>query len=153
MPAVPAQASPATGHTHLLLYDGQCGLCSRLVPFVLMRDRRAVFRFARLQSDVGKAMVARSGGNADRLTTVYVVTKFETREARVLTKSAAALFVAGELGWPWGVTRFARVVPAVLLDRLYDLIAAIRYWVFGRREQCLAPRPEFRSRFLDEDSR
>ena len=153
MPAVPAQASPATSHTHLLLYDGHCGLCSRLVQFVLMRDRRGVFRFARLQGDVGKAMVARSGGTTDRLTTFYVVTRFETREARVLTKSTAALFVAGELGWPWGVTRIARLVPAVLLDRVYDLIAATRYRTFGRREQCLMPRPEFRSRFLDEDSR
>jgi hypothetical protein len=34
----------------ILLYDGVCGLCHRLVQFIIHRDRRAIFRFASLQS-------------------------------------------------------------------------------------------------------
>jgi predicted DCC family thiol-disulfide oxidoreductase YuxK len=41
------------------------------------------------------------------------------------------------------------VLPTALLDRLYDVVARNRYRVFGRYEQCLMPRPEYRDRFVD----
>jgi predicted DCC family thiol-disulfide oxidoreductase YuxK len=43
--------SRRTASVHpILLYDGVCGLCNRLVQFILRRDRSGVFRFASLQS-------------------------------------------------------------------------------------------------------
>ena len=42
-----------------------------------------------------------------------------------------------------------RVLPTAILDRVYDVVARSRYRVFGRYEQCLTPRPEFRSRFVE----
>ena len=94
-------------------------------------------------------MVARWGGDPEDLTSFYVVADFRTPEARVATKSDAALFVACELGWPWKLTRVAGVVPKALRDRLYDVIARSRYRVFGRYEQCLIPSEESRSRFVE----
>ena len=43
----------------------------------------------------------RFGGNPDELTSFYVVANFRTDRARLLSRGRAALFVAGELGWPW----------------------------------------------------
>jgi predicted DCC family thiol-disulfide oxidoreductase YuxK len=40
----------ATPANPVLLYDGVCGLCNRLVQFVLKKDRKAQFQFASLQS-------------------------------------------------------------------------------------------------------
>lgn len=94
-------------------------------------------------------MVARWGGDPEDLSSFYVVADFRTPEARVVTKSAAALFVAGELGWPWNLARVAGVLPSALRDRLYDFIAGSRYRVFGRYEQCLIPSEESRSRFVE----
>lgn len=94
-------------------------------------------------------MVERSGGNPDDLTTFYVCANFRTSDARVLIKSDAALFVARELNWPWKGLTAARIIPRALRDTLYDVIARSRYRLFGRYEQCLAPRPEFRGRFVD----
>jgi predicted DCC family thiol-disulfide oxidoreductase YuxK len=149
MPDAPPQ-DPSAGHgVHLILYDGVCGLCSRLLQFLLRHDHRRAFSFASLQSDTGKAIISRCGGNPDELTTFYVLADFRTPDARIFGKSAAALFVAGELGWPWKVLRLAGVLPSRLLDRVYDVIARSRYRVFGRYEQCLMPRPEFRSRFIE----
>jgi predicted DCC family thiol-disulfide oxidoreductase YuxK len=144
-----AQGRSETPGAHLVLFDGVCGLCTRLVQFVLRHDRRAVFNFASLQGSTGQEMVARSGGNPEELTSFYVLADFRTLDARVLTRSAAALFVAGELGWPWKALRVARVLPTALLDRLYDVVVRTRYRVFGRYEHCLMPRPEFRSRFIE----
>ena len=146
---LPKQDGPDAEGIHLVLYDGVCGLCSRLLRFVIRHDRRCVFRFASLQSVVGKAVVARSGGNPEDLTSFYVFANFRAPRGRVLTRSNAALFVAGELGWPWKALRVAGLLPAVLLDRAYDVIARLRYRLFGRHEQCETPPPEFRSRFID----
>ena len=144
-----AQPSSALTGTHLVLYDGVCGLCSRLLQFLLRHDRRQVFNFASLQSAVGRSMVERSGGNPDDLTTFYVVADYETAASRAFTRSDAALFVAGALGWPWTLVRLARLLPRALRDRAYDIVAASRYRMFGRYDQCLIPPPEFRRRFID----
>jgi predicted DCC family thiol-disulfide oxidoreductase YuxK len=144
-----AQSPSAAPGPHLVLYDGVCGLCSRLVQFLLQHDRGAVFSFASLQSPLGRATVAASGGNPADLDSFYVLTNFRTADARALTRSDAALFVAGQLGWPWKALQAARVLPKRLLDRTYDVVARYRYRVFGRYDQCQLPDPEFRSRFVE----
>ncbi len=145
--AAPQDPLRATGQ-HLLLFDGVCGLCSRLVQFVLARDQRRVFAFSALQSETGRAILERLGGDPGALTTFYVVADHRTAEARLMSRSRAALFLARELGWPWKAAGLARVLPPALLDAAYNLVARHRYRVFGRYEQCLMPRPEDRDRFV-----
>ena len=134
---------------HLLLYDGVCGLCSRLLQFVLRHDQRRVFRFASLQSEIGGAVVERSGGDPGELSTLYAVADYQSGRSRVFTRSDAVLFVASELGWPWTVARLARTLPRRLRDRAYDFVARHRYRVFGRHDSCPIPLSEFRARFID----
>ena len=134
---------------HLVLYDGVCGLCNRLLQFLLTHDRRAVFVFAPLQSAFGMSTVERFGGNPDELSTFFVVSNFRTDRARLVGRGQAALFVAGELGWPWKAAVLFRVIPPAMLDRMYDVIARNRYRLFGRFDRCLIPRPEYRRRFID----
>ena len=149
MPVSSTEATAGAEGAHLVLYDGVCGLCNHLLQFLLRHDRRAVFCFASLQSDIGRTMVSRYGGNPDDPTTFYVVADFRTAGARAIRKSDAAIFVAGQLGWPWKGLRGAGAVPASLRDGLYDLMARTRYRVFGRYEQCLLPSDEFRHRFVE----
>src|SRR4051812_42635627 len=130
------QRSKAEG-VHLLLYDGVCGLCNRLLQSVLRHDHRHVFTFASLQSPVGRSMVERNGGNPDELTSMYVIADYRTASARVFVRSDAALFVACALGWPWKAARLARFVPRRMRDRVYDIVARNRYRAFGRFDQCL----------------
>jgi predicted DCC family thiol-disulfide oxidoreductase YuxK len=143
------QEAPALEGRHLILFDGECGLCDRFVQFVLRHDRRGVFRFAPLQSGVGRAAVAQAGGDPNVLTTMYVVADFQGGGRRILTRSQAALFVAEQLGWPWRLALVARAVPRPLLDRIYNFVARSRYQVLGRLEHCMMPTPEFRQRFLE----
>ena len=136
---------------HLVLYDGVCGLCNRLLQFLFTHDRGAVFSFAPLQSATGRATVARSGGNPDELSSFYVVADFRTPHATVFTRSDAALFVAGKLPWPWKAVQAGVIVPKPVRDLLYNAIARSRYRIFGRYEQCVIPGPELRRRFVDEE--
>ena len=134
---------------HLLLYDGVCGLCDRLVQAVLARDRAEVFHFASLQSPAAKVVLERFGRNPDALNTLYVVVNYQSAAPRLLSKGNAALFVSDTLGWPWKAARLLGVLPRVVLDWGYDLVARHRYRVFGRFDQCVLPRPEHRDRFVD----
>ena len=143
------RSSAARLGDHLLLYDGVCGLCSRVLQFVLKHDRRGVFSFAALQGETGRNIVSRLGGNPDELTTFYVCANYRTASARVFARSDAAVFIAREIGWPWKAFGAAQVMPKVLRDAVYDLVARTRYQLFGRLEQCLVPAPEVRSRFID----
>jgi predicted DCC family thiol-disulfide oxidoreductase YuxK len=143
------QAPGGGSGQHLLLYDGVCGLCDRLVQFVLARDPGGVFDFAPLQSATGRAAVARDGGDPDVLTSFHVVRDYRTAGARSLVKGRAALFVARALGVPWSAAALLGVLPAPVLDWGYDLVARHRYRVFGRFDQCLLPRPDQRKRFVD----
>jgi predicted DCC family thiol-disulfide oxidoreductase YuxK len=131
-----------------VLYDGVCGLCNRLLQFLLTHDYRGVFAFASLQSRTGRTVVEHLGGDPTEPTSFYVLADYRTRHSRIVAKSQAALFVAGQLGWPWKAAVVARILPSALLDRAYNVVARNRYRVFGRFEQCLAPQPEFRDRFV-----
>jgi predicted DCC family thiol-disulfide oxidoreductase YuxK len=141
-------ASEAQG-AHLVLYDGVCGLCNRLLQFLFRHDHRAVFCFASLQSAIGRAMVTRFGGNPDDLDSFHVIADFRDPGARAMTKSDAAVFVASQLGWPWKGLSAARKMPAPFRNFVYDVIARTRYRIFGRYDQCVLPSEEFRSRFVE----
>jgi predicted DCC family thiol-disulfide oxidoreductase YuxK len=141
--------SPQPDAAHLVLYDGVCGLCNRLLQFMLRHDRRRVFVFAALQGAVGRSIVTRSGGTPTELTTFYVVTDYSGPNARLLTKSDAALFIATRLGWPWKAAGLLRAVPRVIRDGVYNVVARSRYRWFGRYDSCPLPSPESRGRFID----
>jgi predicted DCC family thiol-disulfide oxidoreductase YuxK len=53
-----------TDSNALILYDGVCGLCNRLVKFVLKRDSRDQFRFASLQSEFAGSILQRRGNES-----------------------------------------------------------------------------------------
>src|SRR4029077_20098595 len=79
---------------HLLLYDGECGLCHWIVRFVLARDRHGRFHFAALQSDAAARELAPLGGRPADLTTFYVIEDYRGPNPRLRSRGRAALVVA-----------------------------------------------------------
>jgi predicted DCC family thiol-disulfide oxidoreductase YuxK len=149
MPKLTAQASFPDRGEHLILYDGVCGLCNRLNQFVVVRDTRAAFDFASLQSSAGRSVLQRFGRATENLTMFYVVLNYRSESPVLLSKAHAVSFVIKTLraGGPW--LRVFRILPNALLDLGYDLIALTRYRLFGRSASCLMPSEEFRRRFID----
>jgi len=134
----------------IFLYDGVCGLCNRLVQFILHRDRNAIFHFASLQSPLAARILARHGANPIDLDTVYVVLNYDLPNERLLSRSGAVLFVLKQLGAPWRSASFLlQLLPTFLRNASYNAVARHRYRIFGRTETCILPRVEDQSRFLD----
>jgi predicted DCC family thiol-disulfide oxidoreductase YuxK len=131
----------------VLLYDGVCGLCNRLVQFVLKHDRKAQFHFASLQSAYAARILQRHNLDADDLDTVYLV---EESGARVSARSEAVISVLRELGGFWkAVADALRLFPKWLRDWGYDVVARNRYRIFGKYEICPLPEKKYQGRFLD----
>lgn len=131
----------------ILIYDGHCGLCHRAVRYVIDRDRQKRFRFAANTSKVGKRILTDLGLDAGHPPETMIVVVGRCYR----THSDAALEIANQLG---GVHRLAivgRIVPRVLRDVIYKCVAANRYRLFGRFDECRLPTASDRARFLDVD--
>ena len=133
----------------VLLYDGLCGFCDGAVQFILRHDRRGTLKFATLQSDFARAVVARHPEIADVDSLVLVERDGEADWENVYVRSEGALRVARYLGGWWHMTRVVAVAPRFLRDWAYDAFARVRYRVFGRHDTCPIPTPEQRARFID----
>ena len=134
----------------IILYDGVCGLCNRLVQFLLRHDKHGRLRFASLQSDFAAKVLNRHGIDAKDLDTLHVVEHYDEPVERVLQRSDAILRAGRELGGMWSVlATLGKVVPRPLRDLFYRLVARNRYRMFGKYETCMLPDPNQRSRFLD----
>lgn len=132
----------------VLLYDGVCGVCNGAVRTILRFDRHGTLRFAALDSDFARDVIARHPRLAGLDSVVFVRDPGGPTET-VSTDSAALLQVADYLGGYWKLATAARVIPAFVRDRLYAAFAAVRYHVGGKYDSCPIPSPEVRGRFLD----
>lgn len=128
----------------IIVFDAQCLLCSGWVRFLLKHDRRGVFRFASIQGEHGRALLARAGLRVDGLQTLLLVDGERTWQ-----HTGAILRVLHGLGWPWRLAWIGWVVPAPVRDAVYRLVARNRYRLFGRSEACMLPPEGAVGRFLD----
>ncbi|MCW5924659.1 MAG: thiol-disulfide oxidoreductase DCC family protein [Saprospiraceae bacterium] len=129
--------------TPILLFDGVCNLCNASVQWVLLRDHKAVFKFAALQSETGQALLRRFGLSDKNFDTVVLVDG-----ERIFTRSDAPLEIVRRLGGVWALLFAFKIVPRPIRNAVYDWVARNRYRWFGRREECMLPRPEWKDRFV-----
>lgn len=139
IPAAFAQVGP--GVRAIMVFDSHCVLCSGTVQWVIRHDPDGRVAFAGTESAAGARLYAVSGHDADA--TFLLVTR-----DRVRVRSDAGLAMLEVLGvWP-RLTAAGRLVPRVLRDGFYDVVARNRYRVFGRRTMCAVPETGVRARFL-----
>ncbi len=127
----------------ILIFDGDCVLCSANARFVLQHDKRGLFRLAAMQGEAGTALMRDAGIDAAHPDTIILLDG-----ARVRRESDAVIAIFEKLGWPWRVAGAARLIPARLRDAAYRWIARNRYRLFGRKDQCFVPRKEWEGRLL-----
>jgi predicted DCC family thiol-disulfide oxidoreductase YuxK len=130
--------------THLLLFDGVCNLCDRSVQFILQHDPRGLIHFCSIQSETGSRLYRAQGLDPENPTAMLLLTP-----AGTFTESDAAIEIGRLLGGRLRCALLLKVIPKSLRDRAYRFIARNRYRWFGRKDQCMMPRPEWRQRFVE----
>lgn len=127
----------------LILFDGDCVLCSRGAYFVHRHDPAQRFKFVAIQSTYGRALAQRFGIDPDAPQTNLAVVN-----GHAFFKSDAALAVLQTMPrWRWA--GIAHLAPRPLRNWLYDRIARNRYQWFGRHERCWVGDTAFRERIVE----
>lgn len=144
-------ASPAATGA-VIVFDGVCVLCNGWVRFLLRHDRCQRYRFAAMQGEVGRALLAENGLDPDDpvsfLLIEYDLGHGQATPPRVSTDTTAIRRVIAGLGGLWRVAHLAALLPGFVRDPLYRLVARNRYRLFGQHEACMVPSEETRARFL-----
>ena len=99
-----------------------------------------MFRFASLQGDVGKKMVKKHSLSMNSIVLI--------KNGQVKTKSSAVLNILYHLNTFWKALLIFYVVPYPIRDILYNIVAKSRYFLFGKRNQCMIPNENINSKFL-----
>ena len=128
----------------LILFDGVCNLCNNSVTFVIKRDKQNMFLFAPLQSEIGARIIKEK--NIDTQKTDSILLYEPSGELSI--KSTAGIKIASGLGWPWKLMNVFYIIPPFLRNLVYDFIARNRYKWYGKKDACMIPTPELRSKFL-----
>jgi predicted DCC family thiol-disulfide oxidoreductase YuxK len=127
----------------IILFDGVCNFCDSSVKFIIKRDPKGYFKFAPLQGETGRNLLKEFDLTENLDSIVYI------EDNRFYKKSAAALRICKSLKGAWRLFVILKILPSPIRDYFYDIIAKNRYKWFGKKDSCMIPTPEIRSRFLD----
>jgi predicted DCC family thiol-disulfide oxidoreductase YuxK len=128
----------------IVLFDGVCNLCNWWVQFIIKRDSRVLFRYAALQSRTGQRLLVEHG-----LRTQYLDTLLLIDGESAFTKSDAILRIVSYLPGIWRLLGVFYLIPRLLRNQAYDLIASNRYRWFGKHDACMVPTKDIAHRFLE----
>jgi predicted DCC family thiol-disulfide oxidoreductase YuxK len=130
-------------YNQIIIFDGICNFCNGAVNFIIRRDSRAAFKFAPIQSKeaqelLQKYQIPEAGYDS------FVLIK----NGQPFLRTNAALEITKDLDGFWFMFRAFKIVPAVVRDYFYRILARNRYTLFGKRAACMMPKKEVRDRFL-----
>ncbi len=134
----------------VLLFDGECGLCQRVVRLLLRLDRRGRLRFTPLQGAPGQEFLRTHGLPTEDFSTLVFVpdwarrnqTDFQLRTDGVI-RALRAIGGAGPV-----LAAGLAIFPTAWRDAGYRLVARGRQRFFGPWRGGPLPRPEWAARIF-----
>lgn len=129
----------------LILFDGVCNLCNSSVQYVIKHDKKNIFMFTALQSKVGQKLIKTYHIDTAKTDSIFLYAP----EVGISSKSTAALKIANHLGFPNRLLCVFFIIPPFIRNWVYDYIAKNRYKWYGKKESCMIPTPELKSKFLE----
>jgi predicted DCC family thiol-disulfide oxidoreductase YuxK len=128
----------------IVLFDGVCNLCDNAVQYVIKHDKKDIFRFVALQSNLGKEILNYLKVDTSKMDSIIL---YEPGVA-YFYKSDAALEIVKDLNvfLKWSVV--FKIIPSSLRNPIYDYVARNRYKWFGKKEACMIPTEEMKAKFL-----
>lgn len=124
----------------IIFFDGYCVLCNGFVDWLLKEDKNKVLQFASLQGETAKRLL---GPDIQVKTIIYL------RNQQQYEKSTAVLKVLSDLGGVWKASVIFILIPTIIRDVIYDLVARVRYQIAGKRDSCRLPTADEKQRILE----
>jgi predicted DCC family thiol-disulfide oxidoreductase YuxK len=124
----------------LFVFDGHCVLCSTGASW-LMRHAGGRVRFASAQSPLGAALCRHFDMDPDK---TYLL----VANGAASGESTGYLRLCRLLGGRWRLLLLFGLIPRVVRDRAYGIVARNRYRWFGKVDQCAILSKEERAQLL-----
>ena len=128
----------------LIVFDGVCVLCSRSMRFIAAHEAGGAIQFTAAQSQLGQALFQHYRLDAEKFETVLLI-----ENGKAFGKRDALAGIARHLRWPWRAAVVYGVLPRVIADPAYDLLARSRYRLFGRTDVCMRPDDSWRGKVIE----
>ena len=128
---------------NLVFFDGVCNLCNSTVQFLLKIDKQQRLKFGSLQGEAAQKTLPSFNIRTEMLTSIVFI-----HNNKAYTESTAILEIFKAIGGCWSTLFIFKIIPIFIRDGIYRIIARNRYQWFGRKKQCMVPKPEYTSRFL-----
>lgn len=129
----------------VLFFDGVCNLCNNYVQFIIKRDKKQQFKFSSLQSGTGSSLQQYIQNDIGVVPDSVIL----VHHNRYYTKADAVLKTASLFGGIYNLLLVGYILPRFIRNAIYDFVAKRRYNWFGKRDECMMPTPDLKSRFLD----
>lgn len=139
----PKGTGPFREEGAVVLFDGECNLCNAWVNFIIARDPEGYFKFSASQAEAARPILEDYGVTSESRNSVFLI-----EDGFLHQRSDAALRITRRLTFPWWLFFGLIVIPRLIRDPIYNLVAKNRYRWFGKREECRVPTPELEGRFL-----
>ena len=129
--------------THpIVFFDGKCVMCNGFLDWMMTIDREAKLRVSPLQGETAQRLLPPLSHNPEEWSIYYL------DEIGLYSQSEAVVQILRRLGGIWAMLSVGGVVPLVLRDTIYRIVASNRYRILGKRDTCRVPSEDVRSRFL-----
>ena len=129
----------------IILFDGVCNLCNGAIQFMIKRDKEDTFRYAALQSDIGKKLTNERNIDTEKVDSFFLIEP----GVAYYEKSDAALQIGKHLKGYRTISNIFLMIPKSLRDIVYDFVARNRYKWYGKKQECMVPTPALRAKFLE----
>ena len=130
---------------NIVIFDGVCNFCNSSVNFIIRHDPNVKFLFVTMQSKRTQKLLTQYQIDSNKTDSIVLI-----KNGKAFIKSGAVLEIAKGLSGIWPIFYVFKIIPSSLRNYLYDLFAARRYKLFGKKDACMIPNAELRERFLDE---
>jgi len=115
----------------IVFFDGNCGFCNRWVRLLLKWDQREQFIYCNINLDAELSKQLKIQEPLKQVDSIVLV-----QEGKVFYRSDAVFKILIALrGW-WSFFKIYKLIPRLLRDAVYDLVARHRYAFNARNSSC-----------------
>ena len=117
---------------YIIFIDGVCTLCNNFVKFVNKRDKNELFKFSPLQGNTYLS-VSKEIQDLDNLKYIEV---YSIVDEKMYKKIDGIRIIFSLLSSTRFLSLILQVIPRFISNFFYNVIAKLRYRVFGKKEYC-----------------
>tara|TARA_B100000579_G_scaffold332164_1_gene282458 strand:- start:225 stop:626 length:402 start_codon:yes stop_codon:yes gene_type:complete len=128
----------------IIFYDGVCNMCNSFVNTIISLDKKNQLFFSPLNGKIAKKLLNEHSEKIKNIDSVIFYS-----HSKISVKSKAVIDIINSLGSFYKIISILNIIPSLLLDYIYDLVAKNRYSWFGKKSSCPMPDKKIVSQFIE----